>query len=99
MKNKKKDYVICHISSQSTSATNITSVNALSSVELYVCEQNKSRGNHERTWGIEMNEAHETYLKTYSAVDKIDQILLEWDVAYRSWRWWHASTRHAQLLL
>ena len=46
-----------------------------------------------------MNEAHETYLKTYSAVDKIDQILLEWDVAYRSWRWWHASTRHAQLLL
>jgi hypothetical protein len=77
---KKKDYVICHVSFQSTGGTNITSVNALSSVELYVREQNKGKGNQKRTWGIEMNEAPETYLKTYSAVDKIDQMLLGWDV-------------------
>ncbi len=35
---KKKDYVICHVSFQATGGTNITSVNALSLVELYVSE-------------------------------------------------------------
>jgi hypothetical protein len=33
-----------------------------------------------------MNEAQEMYLKKYSAVDKIDQMLLRWDLTYRSWR-------------
>ncbi len=77
---KKEDYVICHISFQTTGGTNIMSVNALSSEELYVREQNKGRRNQKRTWGIEMNEAREIYLKTYSAIDKIDQMLLGWDV-------------------
>jgi hypothetical protein len=93
---EKKDYVICHVSFQSTGGTNITSVNA--SVELYVREQNKGRGNQKRTWGIEMNEARETYLKTYSAVDKIDQMLLGWDIKYKSWRWWHAPMRHVKAI-
>ncbi len=95
---EKKDFVICHVSFQSTGGTNITSVNALSLVELYVREQNKGRGNQKRTWGIEMNEARETYLKTYSAVDKIYQMLLGWDVKYKSWRWWHAPMRHAKAI-
>jgi hypothetical protein len=51
-----------------------------------------------RTWGIEMNEARERYLKNYSAVDKIDQMLLGWDLSYRSWRWGHAPTRHAKAI-
>jgi len=68
---EKKDYVICHVSLQSTGGTNITSVNVFSTVELYVRERNKGKGNQKRSWGIdEMNEARETYLKTYSAVDK-----------------------------
>ncbi len=95
---KKKYYVICHVSFQSTGGTNITSVNALSLVELYVHEQNKGSGNQKRTWEIEMNEVRETYLKTYSAVDKIDQILLGWDVKYKTWRWWHAPTRHVKAI-
>jgi hypothetical protein len=45
-----------------------------------------------------MNDARETYLKNYSAVDKIDQMLLGWDLTYRSWRWWHAPTRHAKVI-
>jgi hypothetical protein len=45
-----------------------------------------------------MNEACETYLKMYSAVDKIDQMLLGWDVKYKSWRWWHAPTRHVKTI-
>ncbi len=45
-----------------------------------------------------MNEARETYLKKYSAVNKIDQMLLGWDLTFRSWRWWHAPTRHAKAI-
>jgi hypothetical protein len=45
-----------------------------------------------------MNEAQETYLKNYSAFDKIDQMLLGWDFTYRSWRWWHAPIRHAKAI-
>ena len=95
---KKKDYVIFHVSFKSTGGTNITSVNALSLVELYVREQKKGRGNQKKTSGIEMNEARETYLKTYRAVDKIDQMLLGWDIKYKSWRWWHAPMRHAKAI-
>jgi hypothetical protein len=73
--NDKKDYALCHVSFQSTGGTNISTVNALSSVDLYVQDCSKGRGQQKRTWGIEMNEARETYLKNYSAVDKIDQML------------------------
>ena len=45
-----------------------------------------------------MNEARKTNLKKYSAVDKIDQMLLGWDSTYRSWRWWHTPTRHAKAI-
>ncbi len=72
----KKDYVLCHVSFQSTGGTNISTVNALSSVILYVQDLSKGRGQQKRTWGIEMNEAREMNLKNYSAVDKIDQMLL-----------------------
>jgi hypothetical protein len=47
----------------------------------------KGRGQQKRTWGIEMNEAQETYLKNYSAINKIDQMLLVWDLTYRLSRW------------
>ena len=96
--NEKKDYILCHVSFQSTGGTNISTVNALSSVDLYVQDCSKGRGQQKRTWGIEMNEAQETYLKNYSAVDKIDQMLLGWDLTYRSWWWWHAPTRHAKAI-
>jgi hypothetical protein len=55
----KKDYVLWHVSFQSTGGTNISTVNALLLVDLYVCERNKSRGQQKRTWGIEMNEAQD----------------------------------------
>ena len=43
VENEKKNYVVCHVSFQSTGGTNITSVNALSNAELCVCEQNTGR--------------------------------------------------------
>jgi hypothetical protein len=94
----KKDYVLCHVSFQSTGGTNISMVNALSLVDLYVCDCSKGRGQQKRTWVIEMNEARETYLKNCSVVDKINQMLLGWDFTYRSWQWWHAPTRHAKAI-
>jgi hypothetical protein len=45
-----------------------------------------------------MKEEQETYLKNYSTVDTIDQMLLGWRLTYRSWRWWHAPTRHAKVI-
>ncbi len=68
----KKDYVLYHVSFQSTGGINISMVNALSLVDLYVRKCNKGRGQQKRKWGIEMNEAQETYMKNYSGVDKID---------------------------
>jgi hypothetical protein len=80
----KNDYILCHVSFQSTGGTNISTVNALLLVDSYVQDCSKGRGQQKRTWGIEMNEAQETYLKNYSVVDKIDQMLLGWDLTYRS---------------
>ncbi len=94
----KKDNALCHVSFQSTRGTKISTVNALSLVDLYVQDRSKGRGQQKRTCGIEMNEAHKTYVKNYSAVDKIDQTLLGWELTYRSWRWWHAPTRHAEAI-
>ena len=62
------------------------------------CSFFSGRGNQKRSRGTERNEARETYLKTYSAEDKIDQMLLGWDVSYCSWKWWHTPTRHAQAI-
>ncbi len=40
----KKDYVLCHVSFQSTGGINISMVNALSLVDLYVRDHSKGRG-------------------------------------------------------
>ena len=53
----KKDYVHCHVLFQSTGGTNISTVNALSLVIIYVRDRSKGRGQQKRTWGIEMNKA------------------------------------------
>jgi hypothetical protein len=45
----KKDYGLCHVSFQSTGGTNISTVNALSLVDLYVQDCSKGRGQQKRT--------------------------------------------------
>ena len=91
-----KPYTVAHVSFQSTGGTNITCVNALRELKLYVRERAKGRGESKRIWAIEMNEGRELYLKTYSGVDKIDQALKEWHLNYISWRWWHAPMLHCK---
>ena len=39
-----------------------------------------------KEFGMKMNEGQEIYLKTYSAVDKVDQMLNEWQLDYISWK-------------
>ena len=90
-----KPFNIVHISFQSTGSTNITAVNALSQVQLYVREKNKGQEGSKRIWAIEMNEGRDLYLKLYGGVDKIDQLLKEWGIQYVTWRWWHAPKNHA----
>ncbi len=74
---EKRDYILCHVSFQSTGGTNISTVNALSSVDLYVRKCNKGRGSQKITWGIEMNEAQETYLKNTVQMTRL--IRCSWD--------------------
>ncbi len=93
-----KPYTLTHCTFQSTGGTNISCVNALSEVGLYVRERNRDRGENKRRWAIEMNKARDTYLKTYSSVDKIDQTLLNYNINYSSWKWWHAPMRHAKAI-
>ncbi len=49
---EKNGYVLWHVSFQLTGGTHISSVNALSSVELYVWEGRKGRGIQKRKWGL-----------------------------------------------
>jgi hypothetical protein len=48
----KNDYILCHVSFQSTRGTNISMVNALLLVDLYVQDCSKGRGQQKRTWGM-----------------------------------------------
>ena len=52
VENEKKDYVVCHVSFQPTGGTNITSVNALSNMELYVHEGSKGKGKTKGLGGL-----------------------------------------------
>ncbi len=44
-----------------------------------------------------MNEAFELYLKTYSAVDKMAQMLKECEIFYVTWCCWHCPINHGKL--
>ena len=94
----RKPYTVAHVTFQSTGGTNITCVNALSELKLFVRERSKGQGDTKRIWAIEMNEGRELYLKTYSGVDKIDQLLKEWCMRYVTWRWWHAPANHGKAI-
>jgi hypothetical protein len=38
-------------------------------------------------WGIEMNHARQLYLKTYGAVDKLGQNIMDWGLDFVSCKW------------
>ena len=77
------DSLIQHCSFQSTSSCNISSVNALNDLELFVGCKERGRGLQRRQWGIEMNQSRELYLHTYGVIDRIDHLIYNCNMSYR----------------
>lgn len=93
-----KAYRRVHCSFQSTSSCNISTVNALNSNSVYIRKRQRGKGNNKRFWGIEMNEARQLYLSTYSRIDSMDHMIKNASMFYRSWKYWHAPMLHGKAL-
>ena len=93
-----ESYRRVHVSFQSTSSCNISTVNALSECSLTVAKRERGAMNNKRTWGIEMNAGRELYLGTYSRIDSIDHLIKNCRLKYRSWKYWHSPMLHATSL-
>ena len=87
-------YQRVHVSFQSTSSANITTVNCLNDVRLNVELRERGKGKNKRTWGIEMNDARRLYLSTYFTIDVVDHLLKNANIFYRVWKYWHAPMNH-----
>jgi hypothetical protein len=94
----RKGYVRVHTTFQSTSSCNISTVNALNECGMYVRKRERGRGENKRCWGIEMNDARELYLGTYSRIDSIDHLIKNANIFYRSWKYWHSPMLHGKSL-
>ena len=90
------EYERVHVSFQSTSSCNISTVNALSSCSFFTREKKRGVGKNVRKWHIEMNEARQLYLKSYFRVDNLDAALQKCNMYYRSWKYWHMAMLHAK---
>jgi hypothetical protein len=69
-------YTKMQVSFQSTGAVNIEGVNNLSLCSLHVTIKSRGQGNNKRVWGIEQNEARQTYLNTYFAIGNVDHMIM-----------------------
>ena len=49
-------------------------------------------------WGIEQNEARETYLGHYYGIDNLDHMIKNCSIRYITWKYWHAPYLHAQAM-
>ena len=94
----KKAYQRVHVSFQSTSSCNISTVNALNGCQLQVQRRERGRGEGKRLWGIEMNDARRLYLSTYSRINSIDHLVKNTRMFYRSWKYWHSPMIHGKAL-
>jgi hypothetical protein len=67
-------YKRVHVSFQSTSSTNISTVNVLNSNTLFVVKKERDHQGVSKGNG-EMNEARQLYLKTYGRIHTIDSLI------------------------
>jgi hypothetical protein len=86
------------VSFQSTSSTNISTVNALNSNQLFVVKKERGQGASKRKWGIEMNEARKLCSKTCGRIDTIDSLIGHCHLCHRSWKHWHSAKNHGTAL-
>ena len=83
------------VSFQSTGATHISSVNNLPSCQLYVGKKERGRKEEKNVWGIEQNEARETYLSYYYGINIADHMIQNTNIKFISWKWWCMAYLHA----
>ena len=88
-----------HVSFQSTSSCNITTVNSLNDCRFYVRKKERGRGENRRLWAIEMNEARDLYLNSYGTWDTIDSLIKSANMYYRSWKYWHSAELHFKTMV
>ena len=43
-----------------------------------------------------MNESRKLYLSTYGTIDRMDHLIQNCDMNYRSWKYWHSAMLHAK---
>jgi hypothetical protein len=91
-----KSYTENIVSFQSTEPTNISGVNNLPSLQLYVTVKVRGRGGEKRVWAIEQNEAQETYLNHYFGTDVANHMIKNTANKYITWKYWRAPYLHAQ---
>ena len=82
-----EDYERVHVSFQSTGPCNIVSVRGISSCNMTVRTKERGRGNMKQKWAIEMNEARALYLATYGKLDRVDHLIKNCKMNYRSWKY------------
>jgi hypothetical protein len=83
------------VSFQSTGATNISGINNLPSANLYVTIKERGKHPNRRYWGIEQNEARQTYLGHYYGINNVDHMIKNAKIRYTTWKYWHALFLHA----
>ena len=84
-----------HVSFQSTSSCNISTVNALNEIENFCELRERGRGNNKRHWVIEMNHARRIYLSSYNGIDVLDHLIKNARLFYQTWKYWHSPKNHA----
>ncbi len=87
------------MSFQSTGPMNISGVNNLPSLQLYVKHRERGRGADKRVWAIEQNEAREAYLNHYYGMDVADHMIKNTANKYITWKYWHSAYLRAQLVV
>jgi len=65
-------------------------------VSLYVAKRVRGKGPNKRIWGIEQNEARETYLRHYYGIDNVDHMIKNTSNRYITWKYCHAPYQHAK---
>lgn len=83
-----------HVSFQSTSSCNISTVNALNSIYNFCELRERGKGVNKRFWVIEMNHARRIYLSTYNGIDVLDHVIKNAHLFYQTWKYWHAPKNH-----
>ena len=91
-------YQRVHVSFQSTSSTNISTVNCLNECYLFVEIRERGRGKNKRYWGIEMNHGRRMYLSLYWTIDVVDHLLKNAAIYFRTWKYWHSPMNHGLAL-